>query len=70
MRCGVQLDDSTVLWAAPGTGSTGVHEQGFRPAVTRTRLAGHLPVIAYAGGDGSAQREAARRLRAEASGDA
>ena len=49
----------------PGTGSTGVHEQGFRPPAPLRRLAGHLPVIAYAGGDGSAQREAARRLRAD-----
>ena len=51
----------------PGTGSTGVHEQGFRVYAPPARLAGHLPVIAYAGGDGSAQRQAARRLRAEAS---
>ncbi|GLJ61364.1 hypothetical protein GCM10017576_14930 [Microbacterium barkeri] len=47
----------------PGSGSTGVHEQGFRTYAPSARISGHLPVIAYAGGDGSAQREAARRLQ-------
>ncbi|NLP84679.1 hypothetical protein HF576_12535 [Microbacterium sp. CFH 90308] len=51
----------------PVSGSTGVHEQGFRSPAPPRRLAGHLPVIAYAGGDGAAQRAAARELRLTAS---
>lgn len=46
----------------PGSGSTGVHEEGFRAPRATADLPGHIPVIGYAGGDGSAQLDAARRL--------
>jgi hypothetical protein len=30
---------------APGAGSTGVHEGGFRPRGTERRIAGHIPSV-------------------------
>lgn len=48
----------------PGVGSTGVHEQGFRPTQRRAPLPGHLPVVSFAGGDGTAQLDELRRLAA------
>ncbi len=35
----------------PGLGSTGVHEQGYRVRPTDVTLAGHLPVVSFAGGN-------------------
>jgi hypothetical protein len=33
----------------PGSGSTGVHEEGFRPRPAHRALPGHLPVVGFAG---------------------
>jgi hypothetical protein len=49
----------------PGLGSTGVHEQGFRPRPRRAALPGHLPVISFAGGDGAQQLEELRQTVAD-----
>ncbi|HEY8588495.1 MAG TPA: hypothetical protein VIL55_02970 [Naasia sp.] len=51
----------------PGLGSTGVHEQGFRPRPRARPLPGHLPVVSFAGGDGELQLRELRALRARTS---
>ena len=50
----------------PGLGSTGVHEQGFRTRPKYVELPGHLPVISFAGGDGTEQLRELRRSATEA----
>jgi hypothetical protein len=46
----------------PGSGSTGVHEQGYRARPERETLPGHLPVVSFVGGDPSAGLDILRSL--------
>ena len=48
----------------PGFGSTGVHEEGYRDYRPPRQLAGHLPVVSFAGGSGDQQLAEIRRLAA------
>lgn len=50
----------------PGSGSTGVHEEGFRDFRAPREITGHLPVVSFAGGPGDDQMAEIRRLAAGA----